>query len=107
MVAVHGVNQFEKESAQPFEIDLNLYVDLTAAGKSDDLNDTVNYGEVSVIVSNLVQSEQHELLERVAQRICEELLQINRVEKVDVTLRKLRPPIPVDVATAAVSITRP
>ena len=51
--------------------------------------------------------EPHLLLERVAERIADELLGADdRIEATTVTVRKLRPPIPVDVATTAVTITR-
>jgi 7,8-dihydroneopterin aldolase/epimerase/oxygenase len=46
------------------------------------------------------------LLERVAQRIAEELLRFDRVAAVSVTIRKLRPPLPSDVSTSAVSVRR-
>ena len=56
--------------------------------------------------ARIVGSERFTLLERLAQRIADEILADERVEAVAVTVRKLRPPVPVDLATAAVSITR-
>lgn len=102
-----GVNREEKERAQPFEVDLDVVTDLAPAGRSDALADTIDYGELVGRVEAVVQSERHELLERVGQRIVEAVLAVDpRIESVRVTLRKLRPPLPVDVATAGITITR-
>jgi dihydroneopterin aldolase len=54
----------------------------------------------------VIESEQHQLLERVAQRIAEELFVLDRVDAVRVTVRKLRPPLPHHADTAAVTILR-
>ncbi len=51
-------------------------------------------------------TEQHLLLERVAQRVADDLLALDGVEGVRVTIRKLRPPLPQDVGTSGVTITR-
>lgn len=102
-----GVNREEKERAQPFEVDLDVYADLTAAGRTDVLADSVDYGAIVLAAEAVVVSERWELLERVAQRIAECVLDVDRrIEAVRVTIRKLRPPLPTDVATAAVAITR-
>jgi dihydroneopterin aldolase len=53
-----------------------------------------------------VRTEQHLLLERVAQRIAEDLLALERVDGVRVTIRKVRPPVPQDVNTSGVTIVR-
>ena len=91
---------------QPFEVDFDLEADLSGAGQSDDLADTIDYGLATALVERVVASERHLLLERVAQRIADELLALDRVEAVRVTIRKLRPPLPHDVATSAVTIRR-
>jgi dihydroneopterin aldolase len=96
----------EQVRAQPFEVDVDIEADLAAAGMSDALADTLDYGELSQTIDRVVATERHQLLERVAQRIADELLTDARVGAVTVTVRKLRPPVPVDLATAAVTITR-
>jgi len=102
-----GVNPEEKDRAQPFEVDLDVHADLRAAGRSDALDDTINYGSIVIAAETVVETERHELLERVAQRIAEAVLDIDiRIEAVKVTIRKLRPPLPVDVATAGITILR-
>ena len=56
---------------QPFEVDLELLVDLAPAGASDDLADTVDYGALIDAVSRIVATEHYQLLERLAARIAE------------------------------------
>jgi dihydroneopterin aldolase len=100
-VGTHGVLPEEHERAQPFEVDLDIDADFRDAGQSDDLADTIDYGALSVAVAGVVGGEHADLLEHLAQRIA------TTVRSVTVTLRKLRPPVPVDMASAAVRITRP
>ena len=105
-LGIIGVNPEERNRPQPFELDLDLEADLSFAGTSDTLADTVDYGLAVAVAERVVREESHLLLERVAQRIAEELLALERVAGVTVTIRKVRPPLPQDVATAAVTITR-
>jgi dihydroneopterin aldolase len=106
VLGIIGVNPEERNRQQPFEIDLDLEADLALAGKSDDLAETVDYGLAVAVAERVVRTESHLLLERVAQRIAEDLLALDRIDGVTVTIRKVRPPLPQDVATAAVTITR-
>lgn len=102
-----GVNREEKERAQPFEVDLDVEADLVAAGRTDALADSIDYGAIVVATEAVVRTERWELLERVAARIAECVLALDaRIRAVRVTIRKLRPPLPIDVATAGVTITR-
>ena len=105
-LAVVGALAHERESAQPLRIDLVLEVDLHDAGRSDELDDTVHYGSVAeTAVATAVESKDV-LLERLATRIADGVLEFPLVEAVEVTVTKLRPPIPVEVATTAVRIRR-
>lgn len=107
VVGTIGVLPEERERAQPFEIDLDLYADLGAAGRSDDLADTIDYGRVTAEVAAVVETERHLLLERVVQRIADSVLDRHPlVEAVTVTIRKTRPPVAHDLATSAVRVTR-
>jgi dihydroneopterin aldolase len=106
-LGVHGALPEEQERAQPFEVDVDLAVDLSRAGATDALADTVDYGSVLALVAEVVGSEHHQLLERLGSRIAERILDHDaRIEAVTVTVRKLRPPVPVDLASVAVSLTR-
>jgi dihydroneopterin aldolase len=106
VLGIIGVNPEERDRAQPFELDVDLEADLSIAGKSDDLADTVDYGLAVGVAERVVRTERHLLLERVAQRVADELLALDRVDGVSVTIRKVRPPLPQDVTTSAVTITR-
>jgi dihydroneopterin aldolase len=107
VLGTHGALPEEHDRAQPFEVDLDVAVDLRAAATSDGLDDTVDYGALAVRAAAVVTDERHVLLERVAQGIADAVLEDPRVRGVAVTVRKLRPPVPVDLATAAVRVVRP
>lgn len=106
LVGTHGVLPEERTRAQPFEVDLDLEVDLAAAGATDDLGATVDYGAITAAVAAVVEREHHQLLERIAARIAEACLADGRVTAVTVRVAKLRPPVPHDLAEAAVRIDR-
>ncbi len=105
-LGVHGVLPEEKVRAQPFEIDLEMSVDLRGSGVSDDLDDTVSYADVIESVERVVTHERFELIERLAQRIAEVCRADERVTGVVVEVRKLRPPVAADVRHVSVRITR-
>lgn len=107
-MGTHGALPEEQGRAQPFELDVDITVDLAAAGRTDALVDTVHYGDVSVSIARVVTGEQHRLLERLATRVADDVLAVDeRITSVTVTVRKLRPPLPVDLGSAGVTITRP
>lgn len=106
VLGVHGCLPAEQEAAQPFEIDLDVVADLATPGRSDNLADAVDYAGVVEAVVAVVAGERHCLLERVAERIAAVVLVDDRVRAVTVEIRKLRPPVPADLASAGVRITR-
>jgi dihydroneopterin aldolase len=108
-LGVHGVLPEEKHRPQPFTVDVDLITDLRPAGKSDDLAHTIDYGALAEAVAAEVAGPPAALLEHLAQRIAERLLAIAGPQaiSVTVTLHKLRPPVPVDMDSAGVRITRP
>ena len=105
-LGVHGVLPEEQTRPQPFEVDVELTVDLEAAAESDALEDTVDYSAVAEAVSRVVRSERYQLLERLATRIAEVCAVDERVTAVGVTVRKLHPPVRAMVDHVAVSIQR-
>jgi dihydroneopterin aldolase len=106
-LGTHGALPEEQFRAQPFEVDIDVVADLSGAGRTDALGDTVDYGALAHAVERVVTEERFHLLERLAERIAEEVRADGRVTAVTVTVRKLRPPVAVDLASAAVTITRP
>jgi dihydroneopterin aldolase len=105
-MGVHGVLAEEQERAQPFQVDLELAVDLAAAGSSDALADTVDYGVLCDAVRRVVADEHHQLLERLAARIAEVCRADARVNGVVVEVRKLQPPIAGQIDYVGVRIER-
>jgi dihydroneopterin aldolase len=105
-LGVHGVLPEEQTRPQPFEVDVELGVDLRRASESDALDDTVDYGAVCEAVSRVVSSERHQLLERLAARIAEVCRADPRVERAVVEVRKLHPPVRSLVNFVAVRVER-
>ncbi len=103
----HGLLPEERERHQPFEVDLDIEADLSDAARRDELSLTVDYGAVMRRVAELVASESFQLLERLADAIASAVLTEGPpIEAVTVTVRKLRPPVPVEVATVGVTVRR-
>jgi dihydroneopterin aldolase len=105
--AICGVLPHERTTPQPLEIDVDLHADLAAAGASDDLADTIDYGAVTAEVDRVATTLQPLLLEHLAARIAEAVLALDaRIDDVTVAVRKLEPPVPERLATSGVRITR-
>ena len=105
-LGAHGVLPEEQSRVQPFEVDLELRVDLARAGTTDVLSDTVDYDAVVAAVVRIVEQSGHSLLETLAARIAEACRADKRVSGVAVTVRKLRPPVGNFLEHVAVRIER-
>ena len=104
---VHGVLAEERERAQPFAVDIVAWVDMTAAQQSDELADTVDYAALAQTAADVVGGRSYRLLEALAGRMASALLMADaRLEAVEVTVRKLRPPLPLDVGSTGVRVRR-
>jgi dihydroneopterin aldolase len=106
VTCIVGVLAEERERKQPLEIDIDLRADLEPAGASDQLDDTVNYGTVGELAAEICMREKAQLLERLANVIATEILSLGGVHEVTISIRKIRPPVPVDLHTCGVQITR-
>jgi dihydroneopterin aldolase len=90
----HGVLAEEKALGQRFIIDAVLYLPLQAAGRSDDLNDTVSYSAVYDRIKSIVTGERYNLLEALAERLCADIFKGNPpVQKIVLRIRKPEAPI--------------
>ncbi len=89
-----GVFPEEQHLGQWFEVDLGLCLDLRLASISDELSDSLDYGQVAVEVQRLVRTARCRTLERLAGLIAEYLLTSPAVTSLQVRLTKLHPPIP-------------
>ncbi|NBU56209.1 MAG: 2-amino-4-hydroxy-6-hydroxymethyldihydropteridine diphosphokinase [Acidimicrobiia bacterium] len=104
--SIIGVLDQERLAPQPLRVDVDMEIDLHDAGSSDDLEQTVHYGEVAVALANLARDTQYLLLERLAQHMAEVVLSFSLVRAVELTLTKLQPPIPEQIDSTAVRIRR-
>ena len=102
----HGVFDHERRDGQEFVADLVLELSLVDAVRSDDVADTVHYGELAEAVAAILSGEPVNLLETLAQRIADAALGFARVDAVEVSLHKPQAPIPVPFDDVVVSIRR-
>lgn len=107
-LGTHGALPEERARSQPFEVDLDLFVDLREAGRSDELADTVDYGRFAAAAVGVLEGPHVELIETLAERVAGAVLAAagERATAVRVTLRKLRPPVAASLESAAVRVTR-
>jgi 7,8-dihydroneopterin aldolase/epimerase/oxygenase len=106
LLATVGVLDHEQVQAQPIEVDLDVAIDLAAAGRSDDLADTVDYGALCARLED-VASRPRALLEAMAEQMAQAVLDADpRVAAVEVAVRKLRPPVPQQLVTSGVRVVR-
>jgi 7,8-dihydroneopterin aldolase/epimerase/oxygenase len=102
-----GVLPEEVVRAQPLEVDLDLSLSLAAAGASDDLDDTVDYGAVCQAVEDTITAGHVQLLEHLAAQLADAVLAVDgRINAVELSVRKLRPPVPQHLASSGVRIRR-
>ncbi|MEI3848812.1 MULTISPECIES: dihydroneopterin aldolase [Microbacterium] len=102
----HGVYDHERADGQEFTIDLRLRLSLREAAASDDVADTVHYGELAERVAAVVAGEPVDLIETLAARIANVALADPRVRSAQVTVHKPHAPIPLSFQDVAVTITR-
>lgn len=102
----HGVLDFEREQGQLFVVDVQLELDLAPAAASDQVADTVHYGELAGRLASVVAGEPVNLIETLADRLAAGCLADARVAAATVTVHKPQAPIPHDFADVAVTIRR-
>ena len=103
----HGVFSEETRLGQRFIVDLVVQVDLKKAGKTDDLTYSVNYGELYQKCKEIVEGKPYKLVEAVAEKIAEVLLEeFHLISEVTVKVIKPDPPIPGHYQSVAVEMTR-
>ena len=102
----HGVFDFERQAGQDFVVDVALELDTAAAARSDDLADTVHYGELAEALAAVIAGEPVNLLETLADRLAEVCLADGRVAAATVTVHKPQAPIPLSFTDVAVTIRR-
>lgn len=102
----HGVYDFERAEGQDFVVDTELELDLAPAAASDDVADTVHYGELAGRLAAIIAGEPVNLVETLAGRLADECLTDKRVDAATVTVHKPQAPIPHEFADVAVTVRR-
>lgn len=107
LFAYHGVNPEEKENGQRFILNITAYADLSAAGGSDRLEDTVSYAKIIKTVRAVFTAEKNDLLERAAQRVAKAVLaEYDKIQSVKILLKKPDAPISADFDYVGIEIER-
>jgi dihydroneopterin aldolase len=102
----HGVYDFERADGQDFLVDVDLELDLSVAAASDDVADTVHYGELAEGLVEVVTGAPVDLLETLADRLVAVCLRNHRVTAATVTVHKPQAPIPHAFTDVAVTLRR-
>jgi 7,8-dihydroneopterin aldolase/epimerase/oxygenase len=103
----HGVLPEENRLGQRFYVDLILELDLSEAGYSDDVHQTINYAEVYAIVKEIVEGPPQNLIESIGEKIAQDLLaNFQRLKCCTIKVIKPDPPIRGHYQSVAIEITR-
>ena len=102
----HGVFDFEKRDGQVFKVDLTLGLDSRPAARSDDLQDTVDYGSLVAAVKKAIEHDPVDLIETLAERIADVCLTDTRVEWAEVTVHMPDAPIEATFSDVVLTIHR-
>jgi dihydroneopterin aldolase len=106
----HGVLEHERRDGQDFVVDVTVWIDLDTAAASDNLSDTVDYGELAGRVAGIVGGPARNLIEAVAADVAEDVMRDERIHAVEVVVHKPQAPIPLsfnDVSVVARRSRRP
>jgi dihydroneopterin aldolase len=103
----HGVRPAEREVPQEFKVDIEVDCDLSEPGKSDRIEDTIDYRTIQAVAKEVIEGESQKLLETLAARIAERVLEMPRVGGVTVRIAKKPESMqPIDAAAVRINRTR-
>ncbi|NBI30838.1 dihydroneopterin aldolase [Chengkuizengella marina] len=103
----HGVFPEERKLGQKFYIDTTFFFDLQLAGKSDDLNQTINYAEVYDVIKGIVEGHSYQLIEALAENIASIVLKTyTKIKEITVKVTKPNPPFDIHFSGVTVEIHR-
>ncbi|HWQ72966.1 MAG TPA: dihydroneopterin aldolase [Desulfitobacteriaceae bacterium] len=92
--AYHGLLPEERTLGQKFLVDIDIFLNLQTAGKSDEVKDTVNYAEVYSVIQKYMLGEPVNLLENLAERIACQVLAGFSCAAVRIEIHKPQAPVP-------------
>ena len=102
----HGVYEHERRDGQDFLVDITVWLDLDRAAATDDVTDTLHYGELAERAAAIVGGEPRNLIETVAAAIADDVMRDGRPHAVEVTVHKPSAPIPLTFADVSVTARR-
>ncbi|MGM1050465.1 dihydroneopterin aldolase [Paenibacillus sp. N3/727] len=103
----HGVFEEERKLGQRFYVDLELELDLSKAGATDDLTQTVNYAEVHELLQGIMRDESFKLIEALAEHIASKVLDTyTSIDALTVKLTKPHPPFDIHFEGVTVELHR-
>ncbi len=86
-----GVTEAERRMRRPVRLDLELGFDLSAAGRSDELTETIDYSELYEVVAKVAGGREHRLVEALGERIVSAIFENFPIDHVRLTVRKSKP----------------
>jgi len=105
--AYHGVRESEQKQGQRFTVNFKAELDFAEAAQDDDINKTVSYSEVYKAIKRIVKNKNYKLLERLSYQIIEELfLRFEKLDYIEIEIKKPSVPIPGILANASVTMSR-
>lgn len=103
----HGVFSEENKLGQRFKVDIVLHADLQPAGKTDDLNKTINYADIYTMTKEVIEGPPKKLVETLTETLAQKILDTyERVQSCQIKIIKPDPPIPGHYDSVAVEMTR-
>ena len=102
----HGATAAEKETGRVFEVDCELEVDLAEAGRTDQLADTIDYRQAYDVIKETVEGRAFSLVEGLASHLAAQILERFPVYRVTLRVRQLNPPLPGQIKSIEVELTR-
>lgn len=105
--AFHGVFEEEKQKGQDFYINATLWLDLHTPGMSDELEDSLNYGDVCHFINGIFTKKSYDLIETACEQLCQRLLlEYPQLEAVEIELQKPHAPIGLPFENVSVTMYR-
>lgn len=102
----HGLHDHERRDGQDFYIDADVWVDTRAAAASDDIHDTVHYGELMHALADVAAGEPVDLIETLAERLAEATFTFRGTLAARITVHKPQAPVALPFDDVSVSILR-
>ncbi len=102
----HGVYDHEKQNGQRFLVDLTVWIDSGEASVSDDLSQTLDYGELVKAVAAEVKGESVDLIEKLAAKVLDVVWRFEKALVAKVTVHKPEAPVGFPVTDISVTLKR-